>query len=48
MHHEGLSREQPEQLAGETGIPGIQEEILDSDMIETNGVNGSYVEANTA
>ncbi|EXJ55141.1 hypothetical protein A1O7_08066 [Cladophialophora yegresii CBS 114405] len=48
VHHEGLWREQPDQLAGQTGVPGIQEDILDSDMAETNGLNGDYVEADTA
>ncbi|EXJ93786.1 hypothetical protein A1O1_02179 [Capronia coronata CBS 617.96] len=43
VHHEGLAREQPEQLSGKTGVPGIQEEIKDSDMTEaTNGVNGHH------
>ncbi|KAG9780764.1 heme peroxidase, partial [Aureobasidium melanogenum] len=44
VHHDGLSREQPEQLAGDTGVPGIQEQIKDSDMagpgVATNGTNG--------
>jgi len=48
VHHDGLSKEQPEQLAGKTGVPGIQEEIKDSDMAATNGLNGDYNEANTA
>jgi hypothetical protein len=48
VHHDGLLQEQPDQLAGQTGVPGIQEDILDSDMAETNGLNGHYVEADTA
>jgi hypothetical protein len=48
VHHEGLMRDQAEQLAAETGVPGIQEDILDSDMVEANGENGSYDEADTA
>lgn len=44
VHHEGLLRDQPEQLAGETGVPGIQEDVRDSDMATaaTNGVNGDH------
>jgi hypothetical protein len=48
VHHDGLLRAQPDELAGETGVPGIQEDIVDSDMAEQNGLNGDYDEADTA
>ncbi|KAJ9612991.1 hypothetical protein H2200_002932 [Cladophialophora chaetospira] len=48
VQHDGLLRDQPEQLVGKTDIPGIQGEIKDSDMAETNGLNGDYNEADTA
>jgi hypothetical protein len=49
VHHDGLLKDQPEQLAGETGVPGIQEQIEDSDMNQSNGLhNGDYDEADTA
>ncbi|KIW99798.1 uncharacterized protein Z518_10726 [Rhinocladiella mackenziei CBS 650.93] len=47
VHHEGLWREQPEQLASDTGAPGIHEQIMNSDMVETNGLNRDYMEDET-
>lgn len=41
VHHDGLLKEQPDQLAAETGVPGIQDDIVDSDMAHSNG-NGVY------
>ncbi|KIW60956.1 hypothetical protein PV05_01130 [Exophiala xenobiotica] len=48
VHHEGLSRDQSEQLAGDTGVPGIQADIMESDMAASNGVNGDHMEEDTA
>lgn len=50
VHHDGLLQEQPEQLAAETGVPGIQDDIQDSDMAHSNGVhsNGYDEETQTA
>ncbi|KIW81777.1 hypothetical protein Z517_04803 [Fonsecaea pedrosoi CBS 271.37] len=48
VHHDGLWKDQPDQLAGLTGVPGMQEEILNSDMAAANGLNGDYMEEDTA
>jgi hypothetical protein len=48
VHHEGLSRDQSEQLAGDTGAPGIQADLMESDMAASNGVNGDHMEEDTA
>ncbi|KIW18357.1 hypothetical protein PV08_02645 [Exophiala spinifera] len=48
VHHEGLLKDQSEELAGETGVPGIQADILDSDMAMANGADGDHVDDNTA
>jgi hypothetical protein len=40
VHHDGLAREQPEQLAADVGVPGIKEDIEESDMVEVNGASG--------
>lgn len=50
VHHDGLLNEQPDQLAAETGVPGIQDDIQDSDMAQSNGVhsNGYDEETQTA
>ncbi|EXJ92051.1 hypothetical protein A1O3_00601 [Capronia epimyces CBS 606.96] len=51
VHHEGLWKDQSEQLAADTGIPGIEEQIKDSDMgVASNGVgvNGNHHPDETA
>jgi len=45
-----LLQEQPDQLASKTGVPGIQDDIQDSDMAQSNGgySNGYNEETQTA
>ncbi len=48
VHHDGLLKDQSEQLAAATGVPGIEEQIQDSDMNGSNGLHGDYQEDETA
>ncbi|KIV87049.1 hypothetical protein PV11_02620 [Exophiala sideris] len=48
VHHEGLWRDQSDQLAGETGAPGIKADIEHSAMAATNGVDDDHEMEDTA
>jgi hypothetical protein len=43
VHHEGFLEAQPQYLAGQTGVPGMEHDIEMSDMYRSSEMNGNHV-----